>query len=143
MLLAYVGLLSSRAIVARTARRLDQLKSDWYLKVDVNELDLEDDSRCILTQLYGSYGQGCMRLGIDPGRGHLYGFYGQLSPQNYLLRMVLGLAFNNGEESIDRATRAKSNRLADAWLDEIEDRYINDIDTELDTMKSKVESLSS
>ncbi len=44
----------------------------WLVKVDLDQLDIASESRCVLGQVYGSYGRGAKRMGLtDRGCGEL------------------------------------------------------------------------
>lgn len=38
---------------------------DWRQKVDTRQLDMNSHYKCVLGQIYGSYGQGLLELGLQ------------------------------------------------------------------------------
>lgn len=59
-----VGLLHDHAEAG--ARFLDEHDHGWADAIDLDRLKLEDGCGCILGQRYGSFDDGCRRLGLDP-----------------------------------------------------------------------------
>lgn len=67
--------------VKRGARLLDAVEPDWYLKVLMSELDLASCFKCVLGQLYKTFGIGIRKLFdgsvVDDGayeRAAMHGF---------------------------------------------------------------------
>ncbi len=60
--------------VCAGARFLDQQEQDWELKVDPGILFMESNFRCILGQLFCSYGQGCNRFELSQMQAAELGF---------------------------------------------------------------------
>ena len=52
----------AKALVAAGAAVLDAHRPGWRAQVDVSILDMEDDTFCVLGQLYGTYGLGVVAL---------------------------------------------------------------------------------
>lgn len=60
--------------VDRGAAFLDRRRPDWRDKVDVSTLDMSHGSWCVLGQVFGSYSEGRVRLGINSHEAAGYGF---------------------------------------------------------------------
>lgn len=56
-----------RPLVAQGVERLDEyfLGHDWVHKIDWAALDMEHHLDCVLGQLFGSFGQGCISLRVS------------------------------------------------------------------------------
>ena len=50
--------------VAAGARKLDEVVPGWHLRVDLNKLDMQHTSNCVLGQVYGGYMKGLDRLNL-------------------------------------------------------------------------------
>lgn len=50
---------------ARGAALLDEVNPGWHGRINLETLDVKYDTRCVLTQLYGNYGEGLGRLDLD------------------------------------------------------------------------------
>lgn len=50
--------------VSRGAELLDKNRPDWWLKIDLEKLDMESCCYCILGQLFLTYGEALRRLNI-------------------------------------------------------------------------------
>jgi hypothetical protein len=55
--------------VAAGAARLDKHEPGWADRIDLDQLDLSSDCRCVLGQLHGDYGDGLAALCIEFGTG--------------------------------------------------------------------------
>lgn len=51
--------------VSEAAAFLDEKLPGWHLKIDVNKLDMQLGTRCILGQCYESWLKGCRLLGVN------------------------------------------------------------------------------
>lgn len=55
--------------VQRGAKLLDSkpaiVPSDWRQRVDLSRFDINDVTCCLLQQLFGTFGKGCMALEVD------------------------------------------------------------------------------
>lgn len=60
--------------VARGAALLDKKVPGWESRIDLSELDLGSECRCVVGQLFGDYWAGKDRLGVETACGYLYGF---------------------------------------------------------------------
>jgi hypothetical protein len=64
--------------VERGAALLDERRPGWWDEVDVGRLDFDSCEECVLGQLWGSYGSGKKRLGLDWRGATKLGFVGFL-----------------------------------------------------------------
>lgn len=51
--------------VSAGAELLDRKRPDWFLRVNLDKLDLGSGYECVLGQLYGAYASGVDRLELD------------------------------------------------------------------------------
>jgi hypothetical protein len=72
--------MSVKERVERGAKLLDEHRPGWELKIDLQALDLSSCDRCVLGQIYGSYGDGYDLLGLTDETSP-YGFDRELSRQ--------------------------------------------------------------
>lgn len=56
------------------ARFLDQQEPDWEMKVDPGFLFMESNFRCVLGQLFGSFGMGMVRFDLSEMQAAELGF---------------------------------------------------------------------
>lgn len=70
--------------VARGVKLLDENLPDWFNHVNPDILDMGHIYLCVLGQVFGDWGLGCSRLGIDSMNSDNYGFDGY-SKMDYLL----------------------------------------------------------
>lgn len=56
------------------ARFLDQEDPDWGMKVDPSRLFMESNFRCVLGQVFGSYGMGLVRFDLTEMQAAELGF---------------------------------------------------------------------
>lgn len=72
---------SPRARVRRGVRLLDSYDRDWFNKVDLTQLRMDSDTRCIVGQVTGiSYSLSVYDLGIRLSQGRHYGFNADWDP---------------------------------------------------------------
>lgn len=50
--------------VARGAALLDEKFPDWYKRIDLDALAMDNCCRCVLGQLFGLYSEGAERIGL-------------------------------------------------------------------------------
>lgn len=94
------------ARVKAGARLLDEHHPVWAEKVNTAELQMNSECQCVLGQLYGYFGRGLCRLGIDDGDARIdFGFN-----TNYL------------DQSDARDYHAELAELESLWLAEINAR---------------------
>lgn len=60
--------------VSEGAVLLDKFNEGWWANINLDTLDMQSPTNCILGQLYGNYGDGRDALEIPVGCGDLYGF---------------------------------------------------------------------
>ncbi len=65
--------------VQRGVQLLDQKRAGWEFEIDIERLDLDSSSVCILGQLYGSYNAGAVALLSVLGGCCPYGFCGYVA----------------------------------------------------------------
>ena len=85
------------------AQLLDQMFEEWEKQIDLDLLDMTNETGCILGQLFGDYEGGLHDLGVDDGVE--YGFY-------------LGGTLTWRSEAED----ARWNALGELWITEIRNR---------------------
>ena len=70
--------------VARGVKLLEVDLPDWFNHVNLGILDMGNIYLCVLGQIFGDWGLGCSRLGIDSTICDYYGFDGY-TKMDYLL----------------------------------------------------------
>ena len=97
----------------RGAELMDKLRPGWANRINVQILDMNSCSRCILGQLYKDYFEGLKRTfgteGFNPFSSHLEENYGFLADY----RITGGMSAKNTEYY---------ELLAEAWKEEINKR---------------------
>lgn len=63
----------SRENVGSGAALLDQKRPGWYREIDLDQLEMGSDTKCVLGQLYGEYIKGRYTLTLL-GKTFVYGF---------------------------------------------------------------------
>ncbi len=53
---------------------LDEKLPDWRIRFDPGNLDMSRCSTCVLGQVFGSYGEGLVALGVNYEQAPVYGF---------------------------------------------------------------------
>ena len=99
---------------SRIANVLDNMNPGWYKTVDRDKLDMGDNCRCLLGQLYGMYSHGLSALGITR---HDSVYYGVDVPDVY------------GEDG-PAVLELEYNKLSEAIVGEINDRLAFDSEVE-------------
>ncbi len=51
--------------VKTAAKDLDRLKPGWASRINTERLDMGSVQQCILGQLYGTFGQGTVKVSVD------------------------------------------------------------------------------
>lgn len=89
--------MSMQSEVANAAKDLDKAVPDWFKKVKVGRLDLEDGENCVLGQLYGDVWN---------------------APKKFQNRT----AFAMDNNQVHLKTPEKKKQLTDLWKSEIKNR---------------------
>lgn len=107
----------ARERVARGAQYLDDVDPDWFLRINLKTLALQDGASCVLGQLHGDF-----RLGL--GRARL--FHLGTAPRAHLSPVYLGFhCVGDVEPSLQARDYANLNR---AWRAEIARRQHREVE---------------
>lgn len=87
-----------RTRVRKAALKLDKVHPDWWIKINVHVLNLGSASKCVLGQLYGSWGEGGSYDLADGKHGKAFG------------------------KNLTSILEGKTKKYTEAWLKEIEYR---------------------
>ena len=68
---------------------LDQVEPGWASRIDLGRLGMAWHGRDLLSQLFGTFGAGLIRLDIKRAESQRYGFEIGLFPPAYLLGFIL------------------------------------------------------
>lgn len=101
--------------VDKGAQLLDETYPTWASLIDTERLDIRDECRCVLGQVYGSYSDGLDRLFGEPMANEMdelserHGF--DTEPDE-----------RDGEYSIEDVYRWQYRELTRAWANQVEAR---------------------
>jgi hypothetical protein len=71
--------------VARGVELLDAQVPDWRSRIDVDHLDMNDPTNCVLGQLFGHHVDGRNAVGLGDATELFWGFFGTETEQTELL----------------------------------------------------------
>ncbi len=91
---------------AAGATLFDEKRPGWYRGINVAELDMIDDCKCIVGQSFPTYVLGLMELGLGIDEDKSYGF--NLNPEEY--------NYDSNQEEYE------FEMLREAWIGEINRR---------------------
>lgn len=115
----------ARTRVERGADLLDHAWTGWETEVSLEDLNMVLHDRCVLGQLYGTYGVGLCELGIPTDARH-YGFAGYSTSEDWdvlqrewVAELEARLRMIHPTEITATLDREAMNELALNWVSEV------------------------
>ena len=140
--------------VARGAAFLDTYDPRWWEKIAPADLDLSDDSMCILGQNFGSYATGIRIIGgfdreysTEAIRwGQKRGFVVDTAALAARMTKETGHSYDENHSEVQLAMNKIYRFLDTLWLAEVQarhDRHRAQLNAELDAIADAIENLKS
>lgn len=76
----------------------NNMDPDWRSRVDLERLDISSGNCCMLAQLFGDFGRGCVELGIDT-----------------VTDQAMSLGFECGDNQTDEDEWREYHALSNEW----------------------------